>query len=65
MWPYFCAAGLFERGRPEQAVQEGHAAQNVLLGTEKKYTCFFYFSSFKSKHKKYVLFCVLVISCLV
>lgn len=36
MWPYFCAADLFERGGPEQAVQEGHAAQNVLLGREKK-----------------------------
>ena len=33
--PIFYAAGLFERGCPEQAVQEGHAAQNVVLGIEK------------------------------
>lgn len=36
MHPYFCAAGLSERRCPEQAVQEGYAAQNVLFGTEKK-----------------------------
>lgn len=36
MCPNFCVADLFERGRLEQVVQEGHAAQNVLLGTEDK-----------------------------
>lgn len=31
----FCSPGLSERGRPEEAVQEGHAAQDVLPGIEK------------------------------
>lgn len=60
MWPYFCAAGLFERGRPEQAVQEGHAAQNVLLGTEKNILASF-ISLFSNQSIKSMFFSVFLL----
>lgn len=45
-----CAADLPERGHPEQAVQEGHAAQNVLSGTVTSVSFSSYFILIQHNH---------------